>query len=277
MTKKAAVINDLSGFGKCSLCASIAVLSAMGIQPCPMPTAILTNQSGFSNYSCVDFTENLKSYIEIWKKNNAVFDGIYSGYISNIKQIDIISEFIDTFRTQNTLVLVDPVMADNGKVYKGYSSEMCRKMSDLAAKADFITPNLTELCILTESNYDDVFCMEIDEKLSFVKQRAHMLAEKNNQTVIVTGISDEVKINNCAFGSDEDLIISANYFDESFSGTGDLLASLVFGYMLKGENVKTALEKAGLFLEKSIADTVCQKVFDPNHGVEFEKNIYMLT
>ena len=104
MAKKAAVINDLSGFGKCSLNAAIAVLSAFGIQPCSIPTAILTNQTQFPIYKTVDFTEHMPDYIDIWKKNNASFDGIYSGYIANSKQVDFITEFIDTFKDTNTLV-----------------------------------------------------------------------------------------------------------------------------------------------------------------------------
>ena len=109
MIKKAAVINDLSGFGKCSLTATIAVLSVMGVQPCPMPTAVLTNQTGYKNHYCIDLTDELCHYKEMWSLNNESFDGIYSGYIADKKQVDIIFDFINTFRKSSTIVLVDPV------------------------------------------------------------------------------------------------------------------------------------------------------------------------
>ena len=116
MTKKAAVINDLSGFGKCSLNAAIAVLSALGIQPCPIPTAILTNQTQYPLYKTVDFTEHLSDYIDIWKSNNASFDGIYSGYIANSKQVEFISNFIDVFKNEGYLLITN---IEKAKLFDG--------------------------------------------------------------------------------------------------------------------------------------------------------------
>lgn len=276
MAKKAAVINDLSGFGKCSLNVAIAVLSTFGIQPCPIPTAILTNQTGFRLYKSVDFTEHMPDYIDIWKKNEATFDGIYSGYIANSRQVDVITTFIDTFKKDNTLVLVDPVMGDNGRIYKGYNKEMCNKMGELAAKADFITPNLTELCILTNSNYSEVFSLPFEKKLSAVKKMAYKLVEKNNHTVVVTGIIDGEKIKNCVFDENGEFTVETKYYDISFSGTGDLFASTLFGGLLQGFGVSKALETASGFIERSVADTICQENIDPNDGVEFERNLRYL-
>ena len=273
MAKKAAVINDLSGFGKCSLNAAIAVLSAFGIQPCSIPTAVLTNQTQFPIYKTVDFTEHMPDYIDIWKKNNASFDGIYSGYIANSKQVDFITEFIDTFKDENTLVLVDPVMGDNGEVYREYSREMCDKMGELAAKADFITPNLTELCILTGNDYFKVSGLPFRAKISAVEEMAYSLADKNNQTVTVTGIIDDDKIYNGVFGQNIELLVTTKYYNISFSGTGDLFASTFFGSLMQGFSTQKALETAGKFIEISILDTICQEYIDPNYGVEFEKNL----
>ena len=273
MAKNAAVINDLSGFGKCSLNAAIAVLSALGIQPCPIPTAILTNQTQFPLYKTVDFTEHMTDYIDVWKHNNASFNGIYSGYIANSRQVDFITDFIDTFKTENTLVLVDPVMGDNGVVYREYSREMCDKMSELAAKADFITPNLTELCILTGNDYFKVSSLPFRAKISAVEEMAYTLAEKNNQTVAVTGIIDGDKIFNGVFGMSIELLVHTPYYNISFSGTGDLFASTFFGALLKGFDIQKSLETAGKFIEKSVLDTIGQQDIDPNFGVEFEKNL----
>lgn len=273
MTKKAAVINDLSGFGKCSLNAAIAVLSAMGIQPCPVPTAILTNQTQFPLYRTVDFTDHLPHYIDIWKRSNASFDGIYSGYIANSRQVEFISDFIDTFKTDDTVVLVDPVMGDNGEVYREYSREMCEGMGRLAAKADFITPNLTELCILTGNDYFKISALPFRAKISAVENMAYELVEKNRQTVTVTGIIDSDKIYNGVFGMSIELLVCTKYYNISFSGTGDLFASTFFGGLMQGHGIQKALETAGNFIEKSVVDTISNKDIDPNYGVEFEKNL----
>ena len=276
MTKKAAVINDLSGFGKCSLTAAIAVLSVMGIQPCPMPTAILTNQSGFRNYQSIDFTKNMNGYIDHWQANQAEFDGIYSGYITNAEQIDIIGRFIDTFRKTSTSVVVDPVMADNGKIYKAYSFDMCHKMRELTAKADYITPNLTELCILTDNNYSDVAKSTSDFLFAKIEQMAMELVKRNNQTVIVTGVVENEDIYNCVFQHGKADFVKSKLFNGSFSGTGDLFASVFTGGIINGLSVKDSISKASSFLEKAIYDTISQQNFDPKHGVEFEKNLKLL-
>ena len=276
MTKKAAVINDLSGFGKCSLNAAIAVLSALGIQPCPIPTAILTNQTQYPLYKTVDFTEHMHDYIEIWKKNNASFSGIYSGYIANVKQVNFISDFINAFKTEDSIVLVDPVMGDNGIVYREYSREMCDKMGVLVTKADFITPNLTELCILTGEDYFEVSAMPFRKKISAVEKMAYTLADNNNQTVAVTGIIDGDKIYNGVFGRSIELLVRTDYYNMSFSGTGDLFASVFFGGLLKGFGIQKALETAGKFIEQAVNDTIRCKNADPNDGVEFENNLRYL-
>lgn len=276
MTKRVAVINDLSGFGKCSLTAAIAVLSVMGIQPCPMPTAILTNQSGFRNYQSIDFTKNMNGYIDHWQANHAEFDGIYSGYITNAEQINIISKFVDTFRKKDTAVVVDPVMADNGKIYKAYSLDMCKKMRDLVTKADYITPNLTELCFLTDNNYSNVASLDSNLIFAKIEEMAMTLVKRNKQTVIVTGVVVNGKIYNCIFEQGSADFIKSHLFDGSFSGTGDLFTSVFTGGIINGLSVKDSISKASSFLEKAIYDTISQQNFDPKHGVEFEKNLKLL-
>ncbi|MDE7389706.1 MAG: pyridoxamine kinase [Lachnospiraceae bacterium] len=276
MTKRVAVINDLSGFGKCSLTAAIAVLSAMGVQPCPMPTAVLTNQSGFPIYHSVDFTDNMDSYLDAWQKNNAEFNGIYSGYITNDKQIDYILRFINTFRRKDTVVIVDPVMADNGVKYRAYNELMCLKMRDLAAKADFITPNLTEICILTDNSFDEVACLNGDALLKKISEMAMSLVQENNQIVIVTGVPDDNSMCNCIFSKETKAFVRNKLYKGSYSGTGDIFASVFCGGIINGMSAEKAVELAGCFLEKSLADTIVIPDRDRNHGVEFEKNLSML-
>ena len=162
MTKKIAVINDLSGFGRCSLTAAISVISAMGIQACPLPTAILTAQTGYPHYYLDDYTDKMDIYRQEWQKMGQHFDGIYTGFVASEAQIDQIFHFIETFHTQDTFLLVDPVMGDDGIKYDMFTPKLLEKMKALAEAADIITPNLTELCLLTDASYDTI--MEITDK-----------------------------------------------------------------------------------------------------------------
>lgn len=156
MTKKIAVINDLSGFGHCSLIAAISVISAMGTQACPLPTALLTAQTGYPHYYLDDYTDKMEIYRQEWQKMGQHFDGIYTGFVASEAQIDQIFHFIDTFYTPDTFLLVDPVMGDDGVKYDMFTPELLRKMKALVSEADIITPNLTELCLLTDADYDTV-------------------------------------------------------------------------------------------------------------------------
>lgn len=277
MIKKVAVINDLSGFGKCSLTAAIAILSVMKVQPCPMPTAILTNQTGFENYFCADFTDNLHHYSDMWEKCGADFDGIYSGFVSNIKQIDIISKFILQFRRSYTKVLVDPVMADNGKMYSSYNKEICDKMCSLTKKADLITPNLTELCFLTDTDYKDITAKSDDKDyLEIISETAKKALTHSEQNIAVTGIKSQGYVYNGLFSANESYFVKSKQYGTHFSGTGDIFASILCAEIVNGNDLKTAVKKANDFLELTISDTV-NEVYSPNNGVNFEKFLYTLS
>ncbi|MEE1219140.1 MAG: pyridoxamine kinase [Ruminococcus sp.] len=275
-TKKVAVFNDISGFGKCSLTAAIAVLSVMGIQPCPIPTAVLTNQTEFNHYYCADMTEHIGHYADIWKKNNEDFDGIYSGYVDNQEQIDIISDFITKFKKSYTKILVDPVMGDNGSTYPSYTAKACEKMRKLAKKADLITPNLTELCILSDINYNDLKAKETDSNyFEVIAKTAHNLIAHQNQSIVVTGILKDSYIYNAVFSKTENIFIKSEKYGNSFSGTGDLFASVLCGYLINNMDIVSGVDKASKFIETAIKDTI-KSPFDRNHGINFEKYLYTL-
>ena len=276
MIKKAAVINDLSGFGKCSLTASIAVLSVMGVQPCPMPTAVLTNQTGYKNHYCIDLTDELSHYKEMWSLNNESFDGIYSGYIADKRQVDIIFDFINTFRKSNTVVLVDPVMGDNGRLYSAYNDESCKKICGLARSADIITPNLTELCILTDTDFDKLnsHC-ESDDFLDRISDVAKGAISHCEQKIVVTGINKDGCLYNGVFSKQDCDFIKAECHGGSFSGTGDIFASIVFASVVNGESLVSSVKKAAYFIEKATADTA-KEPYDRNDGINFEKFLYQL-
>ena len=276
MIKKAAVINDLSGFGKCSLTATIAVLSVMGIQPCPMPTAVLTNQTGYKNHYCIDLTDELCHYKEMWSLNNESFDGIYSGYIADKRQVDIIFDFINTFRKSNTVVLVDPVMGDNGRLYSAFSNETCKKVCSLARSADIITPNLTELCILTDTDFEELnsHC-ESDDFLNRISDVAKGAFSHSEQKIVVTGIKKGKCLYNGVFTKQDCSFVKAECHGGSFSGTGDIFASIVFASVVNGESLVSAVKKAVSFIEKATADTA-KEPYDRNDGINFEKFLYQL-
>jgi pyridoxal/pyridoxine/pyridoxamine kinase len=161
LAKNVAVFNDISGYGKCSLTAAIPVLSVLGSTPHPIVTEVLTGQGGYAVRYSRDLTDMLPEYIKAWKDNKATFEAIYSGYLTGDKQIDYVLEFIDEFAKEDTFVLIDPVMGDNGKVYKTFSKELLCKMRELTKRAHLITPNITEACLLAGIDYDEI-CNIID-------------------------------------------------------------------------------------------------------------------
>lgn len=275
--KRVAVINDLSGFGKCSLTAAISVLSVMGIEPCPMPTVVLTNQTGYKDFRSVDMTDAMPSYSEMWKILGKTFDAIYSGFVLGEKQIDIISDFIGKFRNSETLVLVDPVMGDNGRSYATYTKSICQKMCSLAKSADVITPNLTEFCIITDTDYEYLTSFEKSELyLEKISDIAMSYLKKSGQQLVVTGINAYNNLYNGVFSADKQpTFISSAKYGNGFSGTGDIMASTICGSLLNGYDLVEAVKKASDFIEKSVVDTI-QNPYDRNDGINYEKYLYTL-
>ncbi len=161
--KKIALINDLSGFGKCSLTAAISVVSVMGIHAVPLPTAVLSAQTGFQSFYCDDYTDRMDFFTEEWKKMNVHFDGIHSGYLAGSEQIKKVMHLLDAFQTKDTVYLADPVMGDNGRQFKAFSKELLDGMKQLCARASITTPNLTELCLLTGTDYETLTAFSKDD------------------------------------------------------------------------------------------------------------------
>ncbi len=280
-TKKIAVINDLSSFGRCSLTAAISVLSVMGVQACPLPTAILTAQTGYSSYYLDDYTDKMEYFRREWAKMGQNFDGIYTGFVAGEEQIRHIFHFIDTFDTPDTFLLVDPVMGDDGNKYDIFTSNLLKEMKKLARRADIITPNLTELCLLTDTDYEDIYKInDTHMRINAIKKLACSFQENGPEHIIVTGIRFMDKEGNAQMGN---LYISENnsclsafpYIGESYSGTGDLFASCIAGGAVKGIPIPEVIRTAGKFLEASIADAVRLHI-PGNDGVNYEKYLSML-
>lgn len=277
--KKIALFNDLSGFGKCSLTAAIPVISVMGIQACPMPTAVLSSQTGFESYQCVDLTNHIDSFISEWKKLQVSFDGIYSGYLASPEQILKVSRFLDEFHSENTLFLADPVMGDYGNTYGIYSTDFLLLMKELTKKANIITPNLTELCLLTDTDYSTLTAYaDSPDYLSRIITLAKELIGRAtvSQSVIVTGIirkdatSGKAYVGSLAVSADCHYYKEDLYFGKGFSGTGDLFASVICASLVNGLSLEQALHKASNFLTPAIEEAVHEGI-ESNHGVNFEK------
>ena len=269
--KRIAVINDLSGFGKCSLTVSLPILSAMGLECNPIPTAILSNQTGFDNFHSVDFTDHLTPYIDVWKKQNVQFDAILTGYLASEKQVDIIMDFIDHFG-KNSLVFVDPVMADDGVLYDTYDDKLCEKVKTLTKKANIITPNLTELCILCGADYNEISKEENYDKIPTL---AHSLLSDTTKAVIVTGIKRQDKIINIFVEKDQIGTIKSKRLNGSYSGTGDIFSSVVCGGISKGMDIFDSVTLATDFIYSSIKNTPTTLDYEPQ-GVNFQTSLEML-
>lgn len=282
MTKKVAVINDLSGLGRCSLTATISVLSAMGIQTCPLPTAILSSQTEYPSYYCYDFTDKMDYFRQEWKKLGTCFSGIYTGYIASVPQIEEIFHFLDTFQTPDTFLLVDPVMGDDGMTYDMYTSEFLSAMKELTARADVITPNITEFCLLTDMDYNTLqnSSLSLHQLISCLKDASHTLTAERTKKILITGIrfttDDGIpKIGNLLLDGSSHFLSAFPCCDGSYSGTGDLFASCITGGLARGTSLTEMMQTAGSFLEKALADSVKEQV-PVNEGVNFEKYLYLL-
>lgn len=269
--KNIAVINDISGFGKCSLSVSLPIISALGLECNPLPTAILSNQTGFNSYHCVDFTENMTSFIDVWKQQNVKFDAILTGYLASEKQVDIILDFIDCFG-ENSLVFVDPVMADDGVLYDTYDDKLCEKVKVLTKKADIISPNLTELCILCGVDYKEIIT---EKSLDKIQKLAHSLLSDTTKTVIVTGIKKDDEIINLFVRKDRMGTTHRKLLNGSYSGTGDIFSSIVCGALTKGMDIIDAVNLATDFIYCSIKNTPTDLSYEPD-GVNFQNHLEML-
>lgn len=280
--KKIALINDLSGFGKCSLTAAIPVISVMGLQACPLPTAVLTAQTEFGDYYCDDLTDKMDMFTKMWKGMGVSFDGIYSGFLAGVEQMEKLEHFLQVFGAKDTFYLADPVMGDRGMTYDMFSDAFLLGMKRLTKRADVITPNLMELCLLADVSYGEMITHRQEEdyiqRITGLCKELISQAEKS-QTVIVTGIirtkEGQEYVGNLAVSEEECVYLENPYTGKGFSGTGDLFASVICGSLVKGLSVAEAVKKATDFLQEAIEEATTEDI-PTVHGVNFEKYLYKL-
>lgn len=262
---KVAAIHDLSGIGRCSLTVIIPILSAMGIQVCPVPTAVLSAHTGFADSEIKDLTDYIPRALGHYKRLGEEFDCVYSGFLASNEQIDYCLDFFASF--PDALKVVDPVMGDNGKPYRTYTKELCARMGELVAIADIITPNTTEAAMLLGENpLQTVFTAQ--QAKSFLAR----LAEKGPKTVVITSVelADGTR---CNVGFDKERSsfwkVPYQYVPASYNGTGDAFASVLIGAILKGDSLPIAMNRATGFLELAVKTTYSYSS-DPRCGVMLE-------
>ncbi len=265
--KRVAAIHDLSGYGKCSLTVVMPVMSAMGIEVCPVPTALLsTHTAGFTGYTFNDLTEDMEGFLNHWKTIDLNIDCIYSGFLGSERQIDIVCKYIDTFK--GAIVAVDPVMGDNGKIYATYNEEMCRGMRLLASRANIVVPNLTEAAYILDEKYPESGTLDKAAALEWLKK----LCDMGPDTAVLTGLTDGEDIFNAGYqkATGELTISKCKRIPGNFHGTGDLYSSILIGCLMKGDSLKSALDKATEFVYICAKDAHDINL-PTNLGVRFEK------
>ena len=269
--KKIAVINDLSGFGRCSLTVSMPIISYLGVQCCPVPTSIFSNHTGFPEYFFDDYTDRIEAYVENWQKLHLKFEGIASGFLGSREQIAMVIGFIEKFRSGRTKVIVDPVMGDHGKIYATYTEEMCAEMEKLVACADIITPNLTECCRLTKVPFK-----ESGWKKKELYEMAELLFEKGPDKVVITGIPQGEFIANFVLEKEKEAkIIRTHKAGTERSGTGDVFSSIIAADAVNGVEFEYSVKRASNFVKKCIIKSE-ELSIPQTDGVCFEEILYTL-
>lgn len=269
--KKIAAINDLSGYGRCALTVAIPVISHMRLQCCPVPTSVLSNHTGYSEYFFDDYSDRLPAYIAMWKKLGLHFDGIMSGFLGSKEQIGIVEDFIRQFAAKDTKIIVDPVMGDHGKIADTYTEEMCMEMRRLVSLADIITPNLTEACRLTDTTYRETPWRE-KELLSMTEKLNQMGPDR----IVITGIPKGQFIANFIYEKGTDpVIIRTHKVGDERCGTGDLFAAIVAADAVNGVPFRESVRKASVFVRKSMLESIARGI-DKKNGVCFEEILHTL-
>lgn len=271
-TPRIAAIHDLSCFGRCSLTIALPVLSAMGCQCCPLPTALLSAHTGFPGNTFLDLTVEMGRIADHWAAMDLQFDAIYSGFLGSADQVDTVARFFDTFKKSDTAVIVDPVMGDHGTAYRTCTPELCRGMRVLAENSDVITPNLTEAALLLDRPYEEIRqadAYEVVRRLSLGGRRS----------VVLTGYSSEPgQTGTLCFDRDsgESKAVQTPRKPQDFSGTGDLFASVLAGGVAKGVPLFQAAQAAADFVRDCIARTLAEGLTEQD-GVDFEPLLGQLT
>lgn len=256
-------MQDVSCVGQCSMTVALPILSACGHETCILPTAVLSTHTAFPKPSITDLSKSLMPICDHWKKENISFDAIYTGYLGSIEEIHLAEEIFATFKNEGCQIVVDPAMADTGKLYPGFDEAYVSAMTQLCAAGDVILPNITEACFMTghpyKEEYDEAYVQELVKKL-------HDLGAK---TVVLTGVGYTPDHTGVLISSTEKTAYYCHTkLEKSYHGTGDIFASAFVGAWMQGKSLEQSVKIAADFVVSSIKQTIP----DPAHwyGVKFE-------
>ncbi|MGL4453954.1 MAG: pyridoxamine kinase [Sarcina sp.] len=274
--KKVMAIHDMSCYGRASLTTIIPIISTMGIQVCPLPTAVLsTHTGGYGKPTVADLSDFMWSTQSHWKNLNLEFDCIYTGYLAGVNQIKLVKNIANNFLNTDTLLVVDPVMGDQGKLYSAFNEEMIIEMRGLIGHADIITPNITEVAFLLAENYENRF--DIDK----VNEWAVKLSKFGIRDVIITSapsIKGNEFIDTVIYNKERHKLtrISVKKINKHYPGTGDAFASVLIGKILNNNSIEDASEFASNFVSKAITKSN-EFEYDAKEGILLELVLNLLT
>ncbi len=274
--KRIITVQDISCVGKCSLTVALPVISAMGVEACVLPTAVLSTHTAFKGFTFRDLTSDIKPICEHWKQEKIHFDAIYTGYLGSFEQLDLMKKLIADFGGKDTVAIVDPCMADNGKLYPGFTQDFAFAMAKLCGLADVIVPNMTEASYMlgipyVAEGYDEEYVKKILKDLATLGAKKVVLKgiEFAQDQKEVKGVSGKIGI--AAYDSVTDTF--SWYFHKkmsvSFHGTGDIFASVLTGALMRGKTLEQSYSLAADFVVESIKETLSHENYNW-YGVDFE-------
>ena len=270
--KRIALINDITGFGRCSVTVQLPLISAMRVQACPLPTALLSVHTGFPNHYLDDYTERMRPYMENWAENGLDFDAILTGFLGSEEQIDLVLDCIRMFKTEGTAVIVDPVMGDNGKLYCSYTPELCAKMRQLLPHADVVTPNLTEACQLLGIPYPEDGCVSE----AGLEEMAECIAAMGPHDVIITGLHAGDCVRTYLYESGAGQAFDHPRVGRDRSGAGDAFAAIAAAALVREIPLAEGAQTAAAFIGHCLR--YAEELDLPwNYGLPFEEFMGELT
>lgn len=273
--KRAAVITDISALGNCSGSANIAILSALGVEACLIPTAVLSAQTGFPQYKMIDISGSIKELAASFEMIAPKMNAIYTGFIANKKQCLAAIELAEHFRSQGAVHVCDPIIGDKGKVFTFFGAETYQSICELALNADIITPNITELCLLANGDHHTLTHLNESDCYQAIHTMCKSIMNERLKTIVVTGISFGDTISVLTSTTDGFTVAKSRKYGGSISGTGDILTSIICAAAAKGEDIAEASQKAADFISES-ARLSQNEITDRNLGLPFQQYIHLL-
>lgn len=275
MQKKVLAINDISCVGRCSLTVALPIISSVGLECSILPTAILsTHTGGFSGYTFLDFTEEMKKVSDHWLSLNREYDAIYTGFLGSSEQVEVVKDIVNKFNNKDNIIIVDPAMADNGKLYAIFDNNFPNEMKKLCLVGDVIIPNITEACLIT--NYPYVQNKHTDE---YINGLINELVKQGMKNIVLTGVSkEEGKIGAICYNEKTKQI---TFYDQEiipgyYHGTGDVFASVFTSCIVKGKSIEESMKISVDITVASIKETLKYKNIDVKYGVCFEEVLPLL-